>query len=177
MAGNNVYIIKSINNIYKIGVSKDIKKRLSSLQSANFELLQIHRTFKCKTPYVMEKDVHKKFNRFRKRGEWFVLENIEIVEQYMNTVCQTINGDKINYVSNYNKHMKIKHINHIQSKIFECRRCGKGFDKKYNLERHLKKKIICKIINEVEIKQVKHKCKYCKKTFHNTSNLNKHQKK
>lgn len=60
MAGNNVYIIKSINNIYKIGVSKDIKKRLSSLQSANFELLQIHRTFKCKTPYVMEKDVHKK---------------------------------------------------------------------------------------------------------------------
>jgi len=77
----------------------------------------------------------------------------------------------------------------MQSDIFKCKRCGKIFDRNFNLQRHLKRKIPCKlpIMQNVQnnanvcpdnpdssIEEKSIECKYCKKTFSSISTLNRH---
>lgn len=63
-----IYFIKC-NNYVKIGRSIDPKRRLADLQTGNPFKLTLIRTLNEKD--FEESTLHKKFNRFRVRGEWF----------------------------------------------------------------------------------------------------------
>lgn len=63
-----IYFIKC-NNYVKIGRSIDPKRRLVDLQTGNPFKLTLIRTLNEKD--FEESALHKKFNRFRVRGEWF----------------------------------------------------------------------------------------------------------
>ena len=52
---------------------------------------------------------------------------------------------------------------------YKCSRCSKEFLKKYNFEKHQKRKFPCK--------KTKFACEFCNKKYSSKSNLNKHIKK
>lgn len=79
---NEVYLIYSdILDLYKIGVSKNSKKRIKNLQTGSPYKLKIIYSFKSKFSYKIEKMLHKKFIGCKQNidddkieGEWFNLE-------------------------------------------------------------------------------------------------------
>ena len=81
---SGVYIVAiQESNLYKIGVTKDLKKRLSQLQTSNpyeFYLINFFITNRSKE---LEKLLHEKFKKYNYKREWFKLEEKEISE-----VCQ-----------------------------------------------------------------------------------------
>ncbi len=76
-----VYIIETRDSeLYKIGITKDINKRLSQLQTSNpyeFYLIDFYVTTKSRE---LEKLLHKKFQLKRYKREWFKLNQKELYE-------------------------------------------------------------------------------------------------
>lgn len=76
-----VYILAvQESNLYKIGITKDLKKRLSQLQTSNpyeFYLINFFITTRNKE---LENLLHKAFKKNKYKREWFKLEEKEISE-------------------------------------------------------------------------------------------------
>jgi len=71
----NVYLIQSLENgFYKIGVSKNPKKRIKQLQTGNPVTLKLITVFKTEYPYQIESFLHKRFSHCHREGEWFELD-------------------------------------------------------------------------------------------------------
>jgi len=74
-----VYIAKQLNekNIYKIGITKDIKKRLNSFTTGNafVEMIASRRFNNYK---MVEKEIHKKMSKNRYKNEWFYIDCKEL---------------------------------------------------------------------------------------------------
>lgn len=69
-----VYFIRAQESgLYKIGVSKNPKKRIKQLQTGNGEDLIIIESFKSEYPHKLEIALHNTFSPNKKRGEWFSL--------------------------------------------------------------------------------------------------------
>lgn len=69
-----VYLIQKGYGAIKIGVSKDPEKRCKELQIGNGSKLFLIAKFPCKTrndANILEKELHRKFEKFRMNGEWF----------------------------------------------------------------------------------------------------------
>ena len=87
-----VYVITSDrdrkDNLYKIGVAKDIKRRLKQLQTGNPAQLYYLKSFLTKKPYQIEGKIHGMFDEHRCVGEWFELidieERLETIEKLTN---------------------------------------------------------------------------------------------
>ena len=80
----NVYIIKCQNtNFYKIGVSDNIEDRLKSLQTANPRKLILVSGFICKEPFKLEKIIHSQYKNERREGEWFEINDIPKLKEFM----------------------------------------------------------------------------------------------
>jgi len=73
-----VYLIKSDENLYKIGYSKNVNKRLKQLKTANPNNLQIVETYKSAFPRKLENYLHNIFKHKRVSGEWFDLDISDI---------------------------------------------------------------------------------------------------
>jgi len=74
-----IYLIHADpENIYKIGVSKTVKKRLKTLQTANSNKLSIVKTFQTKHNRKVETALHKYFRKNKVRGEWFKLSTQQV---------------------------------------------------------------------------------------------------
>lgn len=74
-----VYLIKISNEgIYKIGVSKDVNKRVKQLQTGNPEKIEIIKTFLSKYPYKIESVLHRRYKYKNVQGECFYLEQKDI---------------------------------------------------------------------------------------------------
>jgi len=68
-----VYFISN-NTAIKIGIAKDVARRLSSLQTSSHEKLTLLKTISVNTEREarkLEAELHKKFETFRLSGEWF----------------------------------------------------------------------------------------------------------
>lgn len=78
-----VYLIKS-NNYFKIGKTKNIKQRISSLQTSSATHIELIHTIKTSNYHKIEKELHKKFENQHIKGEWFNLseEDIEYIKNY-----------------------------------------------------------------------------------------------
>jgi len=70
-----IYLIYSENGFYKIGITKNLTKRLKTLQTGNAECLHLVDSFKSDYASTIEAALHRKYKQYRVNGEWF---NIKI---------------------------------------------------------------------------------------------------
>ena len=74
-----VYIIKvSSEGIYKVGVSKNVKRRVKQLQTGNPEPIEIVKTFLSNYPYKIESVLHRRFKINHVHGECYYLSKQDI---------------------------------------------------------------------------------------------------
>ena len=102
-----VYLIKDVyNNTYKIGVTKDLNKRMKNLQTGNTCELDLIFSFKTEYPYRLESMLHRKFEQYREKNEWFALPK-DIVESF-HYYCQQMNDIIMSLKDNpyFNKKLK-----------------------------------------------------------------------
>ena len=67
-----VYLLYSESGLYKIGVSNDVEKRMSTLRTGSGYQLSCLAYYKTKDkPTTVERTLHKLFAEFRVLGEWF----------------------------------------------------------------------------------------------------------
>lgn len=67
-----VYLLKiPEKSIYKIGVSKDVEKRIKQLQTGNYEQITLVHKFKSNYPYKIESILHGMYKFKRIEGEWY----------------------------------------------------------------------------------------------------------
>ena len=60
-----VYLIEDIdNNRYKIGVTKNLKRRLKNLQTGNSNQIKLIDSFETEYPFRLETMLHNRFNSF-----------------------------------------------------------------------------------------------------------------
>ena len=69
-------------NVFKIGYTTNLKKRLEILQTAHYRLLQVYATIE-NVPRQKETDLHQLFKKKHIRGEWFA-----ITPEIIDTVCK-----------------------------------------------------------------------------------------
>jgi predicted GIY-YIG superfamily endonuclease len=94
-----IYLIKSsINNYYKIGLAKDINKRIKTLQTGNAEELILITSYKTnpKIAPKLEFSLHNYYNLKRIKSEWFNL-NDDDVNKFME-ICEK-NENNLIYLS------------------------------------------------------------------------------
>lgn len=74
-----VYLLKvSGEGIYKIGVSKNVERRVKQLQTGNPEKIEIIKTFLSQYPYKIENVLHRRYKVKHVFGECFQLTNEDI---------------------------------------------------------------------------------------------------
>lgn len=84
-----VYLIKEESDLkrYKIGVTRrDIKTRLTELQTGNPNKLSIISVFKTEYPYELETSLHNYYSYYNINNEWFNLSD-DMIESF-NSVCE-----------------------------------------------------------------------------------------
>ncbi len=91
---NYIYLIKNTEeSYYKIGVSKDPKKRIKELNTGNSAELVLVGMYETEYAYKIERTFHRRYSYLRKHGEWFDCSIKEEVDFIKN--CQSIeNGIK-----------------------------------------------------------------------------------
>ena len=71
----NVYFIQcGEHGPVKIGKAKNVERRLKTMQTGNPKKLYIRVVLNCGSDlaaYEMESNLHRRFKKFRKYGEWF----------------------------------------------------------------------------------------------------------
>ena len=68
-----VYILKTSDDVYKIGVAKDVESRVRQLQTGSVEEITLVNKFLSEFPFKIESTLHRKYNRNRINGEWYYL--------------------------------------------------------------------------------------------------------
>lgn len=80
-----VYVIRAgQTNLYKIGRTTNIDRRLRQLQTINSQPLTIVKLIRCHDAISTETCLHQKFKLHRRQGEWFELpySAIEFIENF-----------------------------------------------------------------------------------------------
>lgn len=67
-----VYLFRCLDR-YKIGVSKDVNRRLAQFRNLPFSIKLVSKSKPILNAYVMESDLHSMCERYRIIGEWFHL--------------------------------------------------------------------------------------------------------
>ncbi len=84
-----VYLFKGENGKYKIGVSKDPKKRLTDLRRSSCENHTAIIAIEVEDPYKEERYLHKHFKNSRSHSEWFSLSILDV-----DFICRHLDGVK-----------------------------------------------------------------------------------
>jgi len=88
-----VYVIRAgQTNLYKIGRTTNIDRRLRQLQNMNSQPLSVVKLIQCHDAIAVEASLHRKFALNRRNGEWFELSNInwdEFQNDYNKQPAQT----------------------------------------------------------------------------------------
>lgn len=95
-----IYIIKSQNDLYKIGIAEDVSQRISQLQCGNpinLEVIYIYETLNAKR---LETNIHNFLKLKNIKREWFYLSGSEL-ENLINRIES--NGFK----ETENRHMSL----------------------------------------------------------------------
>ena len=67
-----VYLIQSLeDSYYKIGVSKNPKQRLRTLQTGNSSKLKLIESYESEFAHRIEKSLQRRYSYLKKEGEWF----------------------------------------------------------------------------------------------------------
>lgn len=74
-----IYLIQQENtNFYKIGVTKNINKRIMELQIGSGIILKLIYSFETKFGFKLEAALHAYFRIKRTNGEWFELDSDDV---------------------------------------------------------------------------------------------------
>lgn len=73
-----VYLLKNSENIYKIGVSKDVDKRIKQLQTGYSDDIVLVDKFLSEYPFKIETYLHHRYQVENVKGEWFYLTNEDV---------------------------------------------------------------------------------------------------
>ena len=96
----NLYLIhQEDSDLYKIGVSKHVRKRLKENQTGNGNKLEIIHIVPSEMPYKVEAIIHQRWQNKRKNGEWFFLEEDDV--NNFEKFCREIEGC-LNFLNNNN---------------------------------------------------------------------------
>ena len=88
-----VYLIQEGDSqTYKIGVTKNQVEigRLKNLQTGNSDELNVVNVFKCEHYHKLETMLHNRYNGVNKRGEWFNLNDEEVLA--FTETCKNLNN-------------------------------------------------------------------------------------
>lgn len=81
----HIYLIQNLETSkYKIGVSKNPKKRLKQLQTGSGEEIKLIHEFKSNFPRKVETALHNRYGHLKAHGEWFSLtlsEEVVFIEE------------------------------------------------------------------------------------------------
>lgn len=77
-----VYIVKTDDNFYKVGITNNVKNRIRGLQTSNPKKLELVGSFYSKDYQGLESHLHGKFDKHRRSGEWFELD-IDAVDEML----------------------------------------------------------------------------------------------
>lgn len=92
----HVYLIQSLEEgYYKIGISKNPKKRLKQLQTGNSSELKLIYSYPSEYANKIEKSLHGLLSHCKKEGEWFELSLID--ELSFDVKCKQIESN-INFL-------------------------------------------------------------------------------
>lgn len=83
-----VYLIKDEYGYYKIGVTKDIKQRMSTLYTGSSGEHVLINYFQTNHNRKLETALKNRFSRKNKKGEWFMLSNEDV--NNFNSICEKI---------------------------------------------------------------------------------------
>lgn len=168
----DIYIIRNDfanDNIYKIGISNNIKKRISQYRCGSTYEPILYYYFPCKNIKEMDQIIKVALNIFHIKREIFAgdLDNIK------NIICNEVT--KFNNELCYPIEPDMKEIN-----IYECDDCEQICYDKLKLYKHYE---ICKnrkektedSKNKSILKQI-YKCVHCNNSFSTSSNLKRHVK-
>ena len=87
----HVYLIKQENsNMYKIGITNNVKKRTSSIQTSNPNPLFLEHSGKVSNAKELERKLHSHFKRQKINREWFRLDTPDV-----DYVIRCINENKV----------------------------------------------------------------------------------
>lgn len=93
-----LYVITDNKNI-KIGIAKDVKKRLACLQTGNAHKLKVYRLVNIPDNIdarKIEKTMHDILSPYRLNGEWFNIKCIKIIDEWSDDlICNMNNLDKM----------------------------------------------------------------------------------
>ena len=78
MKKTKIYLI-SDGTFIKIGITSNIRKRIKNLQTGNPNKLKVIFTYYVDNAEQLEMELHKKFKRKRKAGEWFDLTDDDVM--------------------------------------------------------------------------------------------------
>ena len=74
-----IYLARQENtNLFKIGISKNPKNRILTLQTGNANKIILIETFETKHGFNLETALHQDFYKDRLEGEWFELNENQI---------------------------------------------------------------------------------------------------
>ncbi len=76
---NCVYILKTGKNLYKIGKTRDLQKRLASYHTHLPILFRVVRQYAAANMNELEESLHIVFQHRRIKGEWFQLNDQELI--------------------------------------------------------------------------------------------------
>jgi hypothetical protein len=85
-----VYFFKSGDGLMKIGRSRDVYKRYSSVKTACPTGVEILGYIKTEDSYELEKKFHDYFAKHRVNGEWFALTTQEISDMYFQSMVKEL---------------------------------------------------------------------------------------
>jgi Meiotically Up-regulated Gene 113 (MUG113) protein len=77
--GNCVYILKTGKNLFKIGKTQDLQKRLLSYHTHLPVMFRVVRQYPASNMAELEESLHIVFQHKRVKGEWFELQNGDLV--------------------------------------------------------------------------------------------------
>ena len=160
-----IYIVQtdfSLDNVYKIGITKNLSTRLKQYRtSCNYEP-KLFCYIPCKDILLADKIMKKNLNEFNIKREIYKGDIVQITKTIINTIKIINNNNE--YI--FKPDVKI-------NEITECDICNKVFFTRsdyisHHINNHHKKENIC---------DSKYKCYYCFKVYSTSSNLSKHIKK
>lgn len=184
-----VYIIQMIeqeekmSKRYKIGRSKHVNRRVGELQTGNPDELIVTKDFFCKQVHKLENIVHKEYEQYNTRGEWFCFTNdellscIEFIEKEIlkiNSGYYTCGNKGSNEINNDDIKKKNK-----ESYKYQCEQCLYGTNDKSNFNKHIGSKHHTKKNDKnKKIKQTEYeyRCPDCSKKLSSASSFYRHKR-
>ena len=139
----------------KIGISKDVRRRLNQLQTGSPYELKLMSWLEADDDRALEKELHEKYSKYRTHREWFALGVCDVLEEIQSHTTSgyiAVNDDAFEIVS-YDRDGIPEYVGSWQWTDVEledfCPKCGWGGGLDYNENYGGTRCLKCGVIDEL----------------------------